>query len=186
MATLRKALHAYFVDNGLDEDGGYDKALDWFPIGPLALPIPNVAERRAALPYHDASHVLTGYQADWRGEFEESAYEVASGCGGNWFGLIVNHQGMIAGLLLTPARTVAAWRRGAASGTAYGLDLDGLLDLEVEEVRRRVGVADRMVPWNGSTVLHFVTDVLKAIVIGGGPLLAVGGGLWMLVSALLA
>lgn len=178
MVTLRSELERYYADNGLDALGGAGKAFDWFAFGPVALPIPNFAERRAALPYHDTSHVLTGYQVDWQGEFEEGAYEVASGCGGNWFGLIVNHQALLAGLLLTPKRTVAAWRRGAASGTAYGRDLEALLDLEVDEVRRVVGVAPKAEPWGPGERLRFAGHVLRAVLLHAVPLALLAALLW--------
>lgn len=78
--TMFDARAQYFEANGFGADGGYNKTWDLFKLGPIPIPIPNPPARRRALQFHDLNHLLTGYQTDWRGEFE-----IAAGCGKLWF-----------------------------------------------------------------------------------------------------
>ena len=180
MTTLRQAIQGYYDDFDLGDDGGAQQLLAWFPIGPVTLPIPNLEARRQVLYFHDASHILSGYHADWRGEFEESGFEVGSGGGGNWLGYLINYQGFLAGLTLIPSRTLHAWRRGAESGTIYGSDLTSWLDLEVDHIRAQLHICDKPSPWTPARLLQFARDVAAALAVHAVPLAVLAAAAWAL------
>ncbi len=72
--TLREGRQAYFAENGLPADGGYQDR--WVVIKLGGIPVfafPNTKDRRRAVPFHDLHHVLTGYGTDLRGEAEIGA-----------------------------------------------------------------------------------------------------------------
>src|SRR5690348_8708353 len=78
--TMREARDRYFEANRFGADGGYASKWVDIKLGPIPMPFPNTASRVRAVKYHDLHHVLTGYDTDWRGEFEISAWEIAAGC----------------------------------------------------------------------------------------------------------
>jgi len=70
--------------------------------------------------WHDLHHVLTGFGTDLAGEAEVSAWECRGGLrplglytGGIVLGLA------LAGLVVAPRRTLAAWRHGPAGGSLF-------------------------------------------------------------------
>ena len=76
---INEALQIYF-DRYHFKNGGYD--LKWFTIkmGPVYLPLPNFKSRVDAVKIHDIHHLVTGYEANMKGEVEIGAWEIASGC----------------------------------------------------------------------------------------------------------
>jgi len=169
---LREARAAYFLANEFGADGGYAKDWEVFELGPLPLPIPNGPARVAALRYHDLHHILTGYETDWRGEFEISAFEVGAGCGRFWFAWLINLGGLAAGLALQPRRTLRAYARGAASGGLYRVDdFEALLDRTVGDVRSELGL-------DGTPTPPRVVDLARAGLAGLVGLLAILG-IWV-------
>ncbi len=135
--TMREARRAYFQANGFGETGGYDDPWVDFKLGPIPMPFPNTKARVAAVRYHDLHHILTGYDTDFAGELEISAWELAAGCKGYGAAWALNLGGTAAGLLRAPGRVFAAFVRGRRHRTTYGEELDALLDLTVAEARRR-------------------------------------------------
>lgn len=178
MGTMREARLVYFRDNGLPDDGGYTKWIDVLWLGRLPLPIPNPPARRRALPYHDMSHVLSGYKADWRGEFEESAYEVASGCGSAWLAWLINYQGFLGGLLLSPTRTRAAWLRGARSGSLYDRPVAETLDADVDSLRRELGLDRAPSPWTDAEIRRHRHQTVAAVLLAAAQAAVVAGVLF--------
>jgi hypothetical protein len=138
-STMREARATYFAVNGFGESGGYDDAWVDFKLGPVPFPFPNTASRIEAVRFHDLHHILTGYDTDFLGETEISAWELGAGCRGAaaW---ALNLAGLGGGALLAPRRTMRAFVRGLRSESFYGQDLDALLDLTVAEARARMRV----------------------------------------------
>jgi hypothetical protein len=136
--TLREARARYFADNGFGESGGYDEPWVDFKIGSVPMPFPNTKQRVRAVRYHDLHHVLTGYETDFVGELEISAWEIAAGCKSFAAAWVLNLGGIAAGVVRAPRRTFAAFVRGRRHRTLYGEDLDRLLEETLGEARARV------------------------------------------------
>lgn len=167
---LRDARDAYLQDAGLG-DGGYD--LPWVKLrmGRVPLAIPNTASRKRAVPLHDLHHCLTGYRTDWAGEFEISAWEIASHCRGYGFAWYINLQGMLAGLFYSPRRTWRAWVRGRSSRNLYAIGFsDALLQRRVDELRRELLLDRPAPPATLGNAASFAAAQLAAVVISFGPL----------------
>lgn len=137
--TLREARAQYFRDNGLDEDGGYDRKWVKVRIGPLPVVFPNTKARRAALLPHDLHHVATGYDTSLVGEAEIGAWELASGCRGYYAAWILNLGAAVTGLFLAPRRVGRAFLRGWRSTNLYHLGIDpSWADDTVDVLRKRL------------------------------------------------
>ena len=136
---MLEARAAYFAANDFGQDGGYDDDVVWFALGPLKFPVPNTAGRKVAVRYHDLHHIVTGYDTDWRGEFEIAAYEIGAGCERLLAAWVINLGGLMAGLVLMPSRTTRAFYRGRHSHSLYKEDLQRLLGARVHEVRTVAG-----------------------------------------------
>jgi hypothetical protein len=138
--TLLKARTRYFEVNGFG-DGGYDLAWVPFKLGPIPMPFPNTAGRVKAVRYHDLHHVLTGYDTTTLGEFEISAWELASGCTAMPAAWFLNTNGMVAGLFVSPSRVLQAYARGRRSRNLYDQAFgDALLSRTVGEQRTACGL----------------------------------------------
>ena len=115
--------------------------------------------------YHDLHHVATGYPTTWRGEFEISAWEIASGCAGHPFAWIINASGFTTGLFIWPGAVWRAFVRGRHSGNLYRTEWsEVLLDQTVADLRHslrldgrppRARLADRLAfaTWAAGVVL---------------------------------
>jgi hypothetical protein len=133
--TMREARDRYFEVNRFGIDGGYGSKWVDLKLGPIPFPIPNTASRVRAVKYHDLHHVLTGYDTDWRGEFEISAWEIAAGCKSFAAAWVLNLGGMVGGMFTSPRRTFRAWVRGRRDRSLYEEDYDALLAMRVGEAR---------------------------------------------------
>jgi hypothetical protein len=133
--TMHAARTRYFADNGFGADGGYSDAWVDFKVGPLPFPFPNTRQRVDAVRFHDLHHVLTGYDTDFPGELEISAWEIAAGCKSYAAAWVLNLGGIAAGLFTCPSRVFAAFVRGRHSATLYGETFEPLLGRTVGELR---------------------------------------------------
>lgn len=141
--TLLEARKRYFEANGFGEDGGYSKKWVELKLGPIPFAIPNSPARVRAVRYHDLHHIVTGYQTDWIGEFEISAWEVATSCRDFVAAWVLNLQGFAAGMLVAPRRVGAAFVRGRHSQNLYAEEFgDALLARKVGETRAQLGLAN--------------------------------------------
>jgi len=144
MTTLRQARTEMFARSGIAPDGGYGDRWVRLDLGPVPLAIPNTQGRVDAVRFHDLHHVLTGYATDWSGEFEISAWEIASGCADKSFAWMINLQGMAAGSITWPRRTFRAFVRGLRSRNLYRERFDDALLAEgLHQVRQRLGLGDQ-------------------------------------------
>jgi hypothetical protein len=165
--TLAHARDDYFRANGFGPNGGYDD--DWvdFKLGPIPMPFPNTPSRKRAVRFHDLHHALTGYATDVRGEFEISAWEVASGCADHVAAWQLNLGGIVGGLLVAPRRTWRAWVRGRQSRNLYRTDYDeALLGRRVADVRRELGLDAAPAPARAADVALFALAALAGLAIG--------------------
>lgn len=139
---MREARAAYFRENKLGEDGGYSSKWVRVQLGPVPFVFPNWPARIRAVKLHDLHHILTGYRTTNVGEFEISAWEIASGCKDYWAAWFLNLSGMGAGLYRCPRACLRAFVRGRRSDNLYGRDPEPLLDLTVAEARTAMRVPD--------------------------------------------
>ncbi len=141
-STMAAARDRYFAVNGFGADGGYNDAWANFELGSMPFPFPNTAARVRALRYHDLHHVLTGFDTNFIGELEISAWEISAGCKGFVAAWVLNLAGVSA-WVLAPRRIFAAWVRGRRSRSLYGLPLEPLLESTVAEAREKMHVPER-------------------------------------------
>src|SRR6185295_10290050 len=137
---VKDALQIYFSKYHF-KDGGYN--LKWFKIkfGKIYIPFPNIKSRVRAVKYHDIHHLVTEYKADYRGEAEIGAWEIASGCGSYYVAWILNLGSMLIGLLFYPRSLFNAFIRGRKCrtnlyhGTIYD---NNLLNKSIGELRNYI------------------------------------------------
>lgn len=154
--SVRDGRDAYLAENGFSV-AAYDDAWTEASFFGLDFKVPNTRRHRRALMRHDLHHVATGYGTDLAGEAELSAWEIRTGLRGVdlYVGSIIV-AGAMAGLVLYPRRTLAAWRQGReAKANLFGdpLAYAELLDLDVAGLRARMGVAREGV-YRGTRGLH--------------------------------
>lgn len=139
---VRDARAAYFARAGFAPDGGYgDRWVRLKAGGRTVFVFPNTAARVRSVKLHDLHHVATGYDTSWVGEAEIGAWELASGCRRHYAAWVLNAGAVAIGVLLWPRRVLAAFRRGRRNENLYrGEFSEALLDLEVEELQRRLGL----------------------------------------------
>jgi hypothetical protein len=154
--TLRAARDVYFRRFGFD-NGGYDDKWVRLQVGPIPFFFPNLPARVIAVKYHDLHHVLADYPANWVGESEIGAWEVASGCGRHWPAWILNLDALAIGLAIAPRKTYRAFVRGRHTDNLYRRRFDDrLLARTVSDVRRQLKL-DRPTPRaSAATVASFV------------------------------
>ena len=137
--SLRDARALYFEANGFGSDGGYSSK--WVKIDFYGLPIafPNVEARRRAVRLHDLHHLATGYDTDFPGEAEISAWEISTGCARYLAAWVLNFQGMFVGSFVAPKRVYRAFALGRRSRNLYreGFD-EALLAERVGDLRERL------------------------------------------------
>ena len=145
--TVGAARTRYFERAGFPPDGGYSASfVSLGKLGPIPLGFPNTDSRRRAVVMHDLHHVATGYQTEWAGEGEISAWEVAAGCGRFPFAWFINLQGMVMGWFVSPSRTWRAFVRGRHSRSLYAEGYrEALLRETVGGLRARL-LLDRPAP----------------------------------------
>lgn len=164
-STMRAARERYFAVNNFGADGGYNDKWTNFELGSMPFPFPNTAARVRALQYHDLHHILTGYNTDFVGELEISAWEVGAGCKDFAAAWVLNLGG-IGAWIVAPRRVFAAWVRGRRSASLYGLPLDPLLDGTVASARDRMHVPAEAPPASLADRLTFVAAAATGTVVG--------------------
>lgn len=163
--TLEQARAEYFRFNGFGEDGGYGAKWVDFKLGPIPFPIPNTSQRVEAVRYHDLHHVMTGYQTDFLGELEISAWELASGCADKAAAWVLNFGGYAGGMLFAPRRTLRAFVRGRHSRNLYRRRFDdALLSQTVGDMRRELGLDGEARATAGDLALAFVAWIAGLVV----------------------
>jgi hypothetical protein len=166
MTTMREALREYFEVNRFGVDGGYSAKWVDFKLGPVPFPFPNTEGRKKAVRFHDLNHVLTGYRTDTVSEFEISAWEIGAGCGEFAAAWVINLGGLAAGLFTSPLRVFRAFVRGRRQRASYALDYDAMMEREVVDVQRELGIGDERINTQLSDVVLFPFVVLAGLAVG--------------------
>jgi len=177
--TVRAVRLAYWRHNDFGEDGGESKKWEFFPMGPISMPIPNLEGRKRAIRYHDLHHLMTGYQTDFNGELEIASWEIGAGCGRLWFAWAINLQGLMLGMMVNPRRFIRAWARGRRSTSLYGRPVDdALLDMTVARLRAEVHMpSEELEPTLGDKVSYWLWAG-TSLVLELAAIAAVFAGLW--------
>ncbi|MEP7168482.1 MAG: hypothetical protein ABI855_03870 [Bacteroidota bacterium] len=137
---VKDALQIYFSQYHF-KDGGYN---DWFfkiKVGSFYVPFPNIKPRVDAVKLHDLHHLLTEYNANYKGEAEIGGWEIGSGCGRYWMAWILNMGSFIIGMLFYQQPLLKAFLDGRLvktnlyQGTIYN---DDLLNKSVGELRKGI------------------------------------------------
>ncbi len=135
---IAAALETYLREQGVD-------TLDtWYrmPIFGRRVPLFRVRGRlKEALTTHDVHHLITGFDTGLKGECELCAWELASGGCHTYVSFWLDRLlfAPIA-ILCAPIRFVRAFWSGLGARNAYPVDKTQLLAMDVDEVRRLVGV----------------------------------------------
>lgn len=155
--SVRDARARYFEANQFGVDGGYGDKWVNVEFGPITVPIPNTPARVRAVGYHDLHHIVTGYDTDFVGEAEISAWELGAGCEDFVAAYVLNTGAMSAGIVIAPRRTLQAFARGRKSRSLYGVpDVNTLLDQDVAAIREQTHVPAEKVPVRASDVAGFL------------------------------
>ncbi len=178
--TVREGRQRYFEASGFDTTTYTDRWVK-LPVGPTHFYLPNLQARRVCVPLHDVDHVVTGYVADWHGEFEISAFEIGAGCGRYWFGWMVNSQGLVGGALRWPRDCFAAFVRGRRCRHSVfersGVD-ETLLDTPLGDLRTELGLDQRTGTATPGERLAYAAVVSIALAVNAGPLVIGALVLW--------
>ncbi len=141
--SVQEGLAELFRRFGFKDDAYTAK---WFAImiGKFPVYVPNIPSRRIVARYHDIHHVLTGYPANWKGEAEIGAWEIATGCREHFVAWFLNGGAMLVGLVLWPRAVRKAWQRGRRTKTNlyHDFDYDSLLPLKIKDLRGKIGLAE--------------------------------------------
>lgn len=138
--TLEQARKRYFEIFNLGE-GGYTDRWVTVKMGPIPITFPNTKGRIEAVQRHDLHHVATGYDANWVGETEIGAWEVASGCGRFGAAWILNLYAFAVGLVMWPSNVFRSFLRGRRELNLYLAPLpDGILSEKVSEFKKRLRI----------------------------------------------
>ena len=115
----------------------------WFKIkiGAFYIPILNTKARIEAVKIHDIHHIITEYKADWQGEVEISAWEIAAGCGSYFVAWLLNASSFFLGLFLFPRLLFKAFMRGRRTKNSLYKNVaydEILLNKSVGELRESI------------------------------------------------
>jgi hypothetical protein len=172
--SLRQARARYFADNRFGDDGGYGDKWVELKVGPMRFYLRNGAGRVRAVKLHDLHHIATGYQTDWKGEFEISGWEIGGGCGDYATAWLINLGGLAAGLMVAPKRVYQAFVRGRHGTSLYHEGYrEELLDETVGALRRRLGTDGPVPPATLGDRLAFLG--FAALSVPAGLVQLVGG-----------
>lgn len=142
--TIQEHLDYYLQQYDFGKtQGGYQDAWVRVSIGlPIAIWLPNIQARKAAVPIHDVGHILTGYRPQNPiGEMEQALFELASGCHTYWFAWMINLMALPLAII-APRRAIRAFRRGRKSKSLYKNlpQMENLHHLSVSAVRKNLGI----------------------------------------------
>ena len=161
--TVGEALAQYYAVSGLPPDGGADDP--WFSIhlGPLSLRLPNPPARRRAVFFHDANHLLTGYDTVFS---SGDGYELGSGCGHYWIAWLINFMMFGLGLLVRPREIYHAFLRGRRCLSLYERTESPrvLSEMSIAALRAQVGTDAQLVTRRASDSFAFWFWALAVIV----------------------
>lgn len=141
--SVREARDRYLAQNGFSVEA-YSAPYATMNVFGVRFRIPNAAGRKKNIRFHDLHHVLTGFGTDVAGEGEIAAWQYRAGLPRSWFVRVLITCGLLLGFVVAPRRVLRAWRAGRGCRSLFIEDgrptYDELLDLELGELRARVGL----------------------------------------------
>ena len=140
--TIKAALVQLFDRFGFSPDS-YTAKTFAIGVGHVLIHLPNIPSRVKVARFHDIHHILTGYPANWKGEAEIGAWELATGCRRYFVAWFLNGGAVFVGLFLWPRAVWKAFKRGWRSRTNLynDFDYDALMEMRVFELREAIGLA---------------------------------------------
>ena len=162
---------AYFAANDFGDDGGYEKATVTIYMAGIPIRFPNTQGRKKAVVFHDMHHLVTGYATSNLGEAEIGAWELGSGCAQVRAALVLNTGALLLGVFKSPGKVFAAFVRGRQTSNLYGKDAPALLEREVDDVARELGLQRPTGPAQFADKLAFAGYLLASIASVAVPLL---------------
>jgi hypothetical protein len=178
--TVRAGREQYFKSSGFDTKTYTDRWIK-LPLGPVNLYLPNLPARRDAVPLHDVDHVLTEYDATWRGEFQIAAFELGIGLGRYWAGWLLNSQTVILGASFCPGNTLRAFVRGRRCHSSLftrGAVDDTLLNMTLGALRTELGLDEDTGPPTLGERIAYVGTVATALTANAALPLLAGWAIW--------
>ena len=138
---IKEALNQLFANFGIPANA-YTTKYFIIKVGPIPIHVPNIPARVKIARYHDVHHVLTGYSANWKGEAEIGAWELATGCRTSFIAWFLNGGAVMVGIFMYPKAVINAYLRGLKTRTNlyHHFDYESLLEKTVKEVREMVGL----------------------------------------------
>jgi len=122
---VEQLLFKYYKENGIPENGGYDKDTFEMKVFGINLTIPNPQFRKEAIHIHDIQHILNDCDTSWKGEGFISGWELSTGMW-KYFPL---------GLLSLWAMGYSLWihPRAVIKGFKKGVNEIGVIDLSINK-----------------------------------------------------
>ncbi|MES2731111.1 MAG: hypothetical protein V4714_05155 [Bacteroidota bacterium] len=139
--TVKQAIKDFYARNNFGEDGGINEKWAWIKFGFFSMPIPNTEARRKNIYMHDVSHIVTGFDTNWKGESAVSAWEIASGGWGKAYLLwLLSLWAMGLGVVFYPTQVLKAFRKGLTMRNAFtsGLSKEEIFTLSLSDLRSRL------------------------------------------------
>lgn len=117
-------------------------------VGKISVPLPNIPARVKIARFHDIHHIVTAYPANWRGEAEIGAWEIATGCRYSFIAWFLNTGAVAVGLFSHPKAVIKAFKRGRNTRTNlyHNFEYEPLLQMAVKEVREKIGLDKKEKP----------------------------------------
>lgn len=140
--TVIELLGEFYKEKNFTDDA---QSAKWIHVkmGSLKIPFPNFKQRREVIQLHDLTHILTGYDTPWKGEGETAAWELASGFSSKyWIGYVYAPITFSIGLIISPIRTLRAFRKGLGKNNVYKLpnSLSKILEMKVSDLKKTLDV----------------------------------------------
>lgn len=138
---IKDALDELFTRFGIPADA-YTAKKFVIGVGKLPIHVPNIPARVKIARYHDIHHIITGYSANWRGEAEIGAWELATGCRKSFVAWFLNSGAVMVGLFMYPKAVLKAFKRGRNTRTNlyHDFEYESLLNMTIKEVRNTIGL----------------------------------------------
>lgn len=140
---IKDAINQLFIRFKIPQDA-YTAKYFSINVGRLPIYLPNIPSRIKVAKLHDIHHILTGYPANWRGEAEIGAWEIASGCQNYFVAWFLNFGAVFVGLFMHPKAVLKAFKRGRNTQTNlyHNFEYEPLLTMTVKELRTKIGLVE--------------------------------------------
>jgi ubiquinone biosynthesis protein Coq4 len=163
--TPHEVLAKFYNDNNLGEDGGINNSSVRIDMSPhFHFYYPNFDARRKAVLKHDIHHLLTGYSTNIKGEYEISAWEIASGCKKYWAAFILDTSGLMLGIAFYFWGTLKAFSRGRRTKNLYDdrISDQQALNTNISDLRSQL-LLDKFSKETKPTFVDFILFLMFAL-----------------------